>query len=46
MVFASLIVILVFLPVFFLDGLAGSFFRPAGHGTYVLAIMAHRCSWR
>ena len=38
-VFASLIVVLVFLPVFFLDGLAGSFFRPLAL-TYVLAIMA------
>jgi CzcA family heavy metal efflux pump len=38
-VFASLIVVLVFLPVFFLDGLSGSFFRPLAL-TYVLAIMA------
>ncbi len=38
-VFASLIVVLVFLPVFFLDGLAGTFFRPLAF-TYVLAIMA------
>ena len=38
-VYASLIVILVFLPVFFLDGLAGSFFRPLAL-TYVLAILA------
>ena len=38
-VFASLIVILVFLPVFFLDGLAGSFFRPLALA-YVLAIVA------
>ena len=38
-VYASLIVILVFLPVFFLDGLAGSFFRPLALA-YVLAIMA------
>jgi CzcA family heavy metal efflux pump len=38
-VFASLIVILVFLPVFFLDGLAGSFFRPLATA-YVLAIGA------
>ena len=38
-VYASLIVILVFLPVFFLEGLAGSFFRPLALA-YVLAIMA------
>jgi CzcA family heavy metal efflux pump len=38
-VFASLIVALVFLPVFFLDGLAGTFFRPLAF-SYVLAIMA------
>ncbi len=38
-VFASLIVVLVFVPVFFLDGLAGSFFRPLAVA-YVLAIMA------
>ena len=38
-VYASLIVILVFLPVFFLDGLAGSFFRPLALA-YVLAILA------
>ena len=38
-VYASLIVALVFLPVFFLDGLAGSFFRPLAQA-YVLAIMA------
>ncbi len=38
-VYASLIVILVFLPVFFLDGLAGSFFRPLALA-YVLAIVA------
>jgi CzcA family heavy metal efflux pump len=38
-VYASLIVILVFVPVFFLDGLAGSFFRPLAL-TYVLAILA------
>jgi CzcA family heavy metal efflux pump len=38
-VYASLIVVLVFLPVFFLDGLAGSFFRPLALA-YVLAIAA------
>jgi CzcA family heavy metal efflux pump len=38
-VFASGVVVLVFLPVFFLDGLAGSFFRPLAHA-YVLAIGA------
>jgi Cu/Ag efflux pump CusA len=38
-VFASLIVVLVFVPVFFLDGLAGTFFRPLAL-SYVLAIMA------
>jgi CzcA family heavy metal efflux pump len=38
-VYASLIVILVFVPVFFLDGLAGAFFRPLALA-YVLAILA------
>jgi CzcA family heavy metal efflux pump len=38
-VYASLIVILVFLPVFFLEGLSGTFFRPLAL-TYVLAILA------
>ena len=38
-VYASLIVMLVFLPVFFLEGLAGSFFRPLAL-SYVLAILA------
>ena len=38
-VYASLIVTLVFVPVLFLDGLAGSFFRPLAV-TYILAIMA------
>ena len=38
-VYASLIVVLVFLPVFILDGLAGSFFRPLALA-YVLAILA------
>ncbi len=37
-VYASLIVVLAFLPVFFLEGLAGSFFRPLA-ASYVLAIM-------
>lgn len=36
-VFASLIVMVVFLPVFFLGGVAGSFFRPLAI-SYVLAI--------
>ena len=39
MVYASLIVVLVFLPVFFLEGLAGAFFRPLAIA-YVLAILA------
>lgn len=38
-VYASLIVILVFVPVFFLQGLAGSFFRPLAL-SYMLAILA------
>ncbi len=38
-VYASLIVVLAFMPVFFLDGLAGSFFRPLAF-TYVISIMA------
>ncbi len=38
-VYASLIVILVFVPVFFLEGLSGSFFRPLAL-SYVLAILA------
>ena len=38
-VYASLIVVLVFLPVFFLEGLAGAFFRPLAL-SYVLAILA------
>ena len=38
-VYASLIVTLVFLPVFFLDGLPGAFFRPLALA-YVLAILA------
>ncbi len=38
-VYGSVIVVLVFLPVFLLDGLAGSFFRPLAT-SYVLAIAA------
>ena len=38
-VFGSLVVALVLLPVFFLDGLAGAFFRPLAQA-YVLAIFA------
>jgi CzcA family heavy metal efflux pump len=38
-VFASVIVVLVFVPVFFLPGVAGAFFRPLGMA-YVLAILA------
>ena len=38
-VYASLIVALVFLPIFFLGGLAGSFFRPLAL-TYVVAVLA------
>lgn len=38
-VYATMIVVLVFLPVFFLDGLAGSFFRPLAV-SYVLAVVA------
>src|SRR4030095_10118338 len=38
-VYASLIVALVFVPVFFLDGLAGTFFRPLAF-SYVLPILA------
>jgi len=38
-VYASVIVALVFLPVFFLEGLAGSFFRPLAM-SYVLAVIA------
>ncbi len=38
-VYATLIVILVFMPIFFLEGIAGSFFRPLALA-YVLAILA------
>src|SRR4029434_4188920 len=38
-VYATMIVVLAFLPVFFLEGLAGSFFRPLALA-YVLAILA------
>ncbi|MFN0124963.1 MAG: efflux RND transporter permease subunit [Blastocatellia bacterium] len=38
-VYATLIVALMFLPVFLLDGLAGSFFRPLAL-SYVLAVLA------
>ena len=38
-VFATMIVVLVFLPVLFLDGLTGAFFRPLAM-SYVLAIVA------
>jgi len=38
-VYATIIVVLVFLPVFFLDGLAGAFFRPLALA-YILAVAA------
>jgi CzcA family heavy metal efflux pump len=38
-VYATMIVVLVFLPIFFLDGLSGSFFRPLAI-SYVLAVLA------
>ncbi len=38
-VYATVIIVLVFLPVFFLEGLPGAFFRPLAIG-YVLAIVA------
>lgn len=38
-VYATIIVVLVFLPVFFLDGLAGTFFRPLAL-SYILAVSA------
>jgi CzcA family heavy metal efflux pump len=38
-VYATIIVALAFLPVFFLEGLSGSFFRPLA-ASYILAILA------
>jgi len=38
-VYATAIVIIVFLPIFFLDGIAGAFFRPLA-AAYILAILA------
>ncbi len=38
-VYATMIVIIIFLPVFFMDGIAGSFFRPLATA-YILAIIA------
>jgi CzcA family heavy metal efflux pump len=38
-VFGTLIIVLVFVPVFFLEGLAGTFFRPLAL-SYVLAVVA------
>jgi CzcA family heavy metal efflux pump len=38
-VYATAIVIIVFLPIFFLDGIAGAFFRPLAMA-YILAILA------
>ncbi len=38
-VYASVIIVLAFAPVFFLDGLAGTFFRPLAYA-YVIAIVA------
>lgn len=37
-VFATMIVILVFVPIFFLEGLAGTFFRPLAT-SYIIAIL-------
>jgi Cu/Ag efflux pump CusA len=42
-VYATIIVVLVFLPVFFLDGLAGTFFRPLAL-SYILAVAASLAS--
>lgn len=38
-VYATIIVVLVFIPVFFLEGLAGAFFRPLAL-SYILAVVA------
>jgi CzcA family heavy metal efflux pump len=38
-VYATLIVVMVFVPVFFMEGLSGSFFRPLAV-SYVLAVLA------
>ena len=38
-VYATAIIVLVFLPIYFLEGLPGSFFRPLALG-YILAILA------
>jgi len=38
-VYATLVVVLVFVPIFFLEGLSGSFFRPLAV-SYVLAVLA------
>lgn len=38
-VYATMIVIIIFLPVFFLDGMAGAFFRPLAMA-YMMAILA------
>lgn len=38
-VYATLIVVIVFLPVFFLDGIAGAFFRPLALA-YILSVLA------
>jgi CzcA family heavy metal efflux pump len=38
-VYATIIVVLVFIPIFFLDGLAGTFFRPLAV-SYILAVTA------
>lgn len=38
-VYATAIIVLVFLPIYFLEGLPGSFFRPLAIG-YILAILA------